>query len=99
MNIDLSGFDNFQKKLKKLEQQAVSFDDLFTSEFMSKYTSFSTLGELLEHGRFDVNSPEDFEAITDAQKDELVQKTTSFSSWSEMLAKASELYTLTQLEL
>jgi hypothetical protein len=93
----IKGFDEFSKELKRLSKNAkrldgennVSFTELFTREFMVKYTDFSSFEELLEAGNFIVNSQEDFEAIPDDVFDEHIKSVTKFSSWREMLEKAS----------
>lgn len=105
MGIKMSGFDELEKKLKKMEKAAkeldgehqVAFSDLFTKSFMITYTNFSTFDEFLTAGNFIVNSQEDFEAIPDSDMDFHVQGTTKFSSWKEMLEKATEKYVSKQL--
>ena len=105
MSFKISGLDDLQKELKKMEKAAkeldgenqVAFNDLFTRSFMSKYTNFSTFDEFLNAGNFIVNSQEDFEAIPDDDMDCHVQGTTKFSSWEEMLGSATEKYVAKQL--
>ncbi|WP_195617352.1 hypothetical protein [Clostridium paraputrificum] len=105
MSLKIKGLDEFQKQLKQMEKAArdlenthsVSFDELFKSSFMRKYTNFSNFDEFLKAGNFIVNSQEDFEAIPDNEMDLHVNKTTSFSSWENMLSKAGEEYTLRKL--
>ncbi|KRQ86017.1 hypothetical protein ABG79_02149 [Caloramator mitchellensis] len=106
MSYKIKGFDEFSKNLKKIEDNlkeleknnTVSFDELFNSQFMSRYTNFSSFEELLSYGGFEVNSQEDFEAIPDNKMDEVVRKTTTFSSWEEMLSKAAETYIAKKLD-
>lgn len=105
MGFKISGLDDLQKKLKKMEkatkeldgQHQVAFDDMFAKSFMLKYTNFSTFDEFLTAGNFVVNSQEDFEAIPDTDIDAHVSKTTKFSSWDKMLNKAGEEYTIKKL--
>lgn len=105
MGVKIQGLDEFQKNLKRMEKAAknlgnthsVSFDELFKSSFMRKYTNFSNFDEFLEAGNFIVNSQEDFEAIPDSEMDSHVSKTTKFSSWEKMLSKAGEEYALRKL--
>ncbi|WDU84236.1 hypothetical protein [Caloramator sp. Dgby_cultured_2] len=100
MSFKIKGLNEFRKNLKKIEDNlkefektnTVSFNELFNSQFMNKYTNFSSFEEFLSYGGFIVNSQEDFEAIPDDKMNELVQKTTIFSSWEEMLSKATETY-------
>lgn len=105
MGFKIKGLDKLQKQLnqmekatKKLERtKSISFDKLFTSSFMRKYTNFSSFDEFLDAGNFEVNSQEDFEAIPDDEMDQLVRDTTKFSSWEEMLTTATELYVVKEL--
>jgi len=107
MSMKIKGFDKLEKQLKKMQQGAkelgkiktVSFDDLFSFSFMGKYTEFSSFDKFLEAGNFIVNSQEDFEAIPDDDMDSHVIKTTNFSSWEDMLGKATEIFTLSKLGL
>lgn len=51
MSVKFDGFDDLQKHLKKMQQNAerlsrekeVPFSKLFTASFMRKYTNFSSL--------------------------------------------------------
>ena len=62
----------------------VSFNDLFTSSFMTLHTQFSGFKELLDAGKYNVNSLADFNAIINPEFDEFINKTTKFKSWEEM---------------
>lgn len=88
---DFSGFDKFQKDFDKKIKKAsgnVSFDELFNRSFMIKNSKFKSFGELLDYGGYTVNNEEDFKAIPDIEFDRLVQKTTKFKNWEEMLSTA-----------
>lgn len=105
MGFKIKGFDDLEKQLKRMERAAkdlenthsVSFDELFLNSFMRKYTNFSNFDQFLSSGNFIVNSQEDFEAIPDNEIDLHVSKTTKFSSWEDMLGKATEEYALKKL--
>lgn len=94
---EFDDLDKLSKRLNKLAKNAreingenkVSFAELFTEDFMSKYTNFSSFDELLKAGNFIVNSTEDFKAIPDDEFDKHIRSVTKFSSWKEMLEKAS----------
>ncbi len=100
ISFKVTGFDELQKYFnqmgkaaKKLQgQKTISFDELFTFSFMTKYTQYESFDEFLKAGGFEVNSQEDFEAIPDADMDTYVSKMTSFRSWQNMLDKATEQY-------
>lgn len=101
----LDGLDEFSKKLKKMARAAkeldgtheVPFSELFTFDFMMKYTSFTSFDELLEAGGFVVNGPEDFKAIPDDVFDQHISKNTQFDSWQDMLGKAGTEYAMRKI--
>lgn len=103
----ISGLDKLEKQLKQMEKGAqelsktthVSFGELFTSSFMRKYTSFSSMDELLDAGGFNVNSKEDFENIPDKEFDEHIAATTRFKNWEDMLGEATTQYVAKRLGL
>ena len=100
-----TGFDELEKQLKQMEKAAkelektkqVSFGELFTTSFMRKYTSFSTLDELFSTGGFKVESQEDFEAIPDDDLDKHIASSTKFNNWEDMLGEAASLYVAKKL--
>src|SRR5690554_2495748 len=93
-------FDKFKKNAKEIEEGiSVSFDELFKSSFMERYTDSSTFDEFLSAGGFVVNSQENFERIPEEQMDSHVQKHTRFDKWEDMLGKATELYVAKKLGL
>lgn len=103
--IKIKGLDKLEKQLKQLEKGAkelshtkqLSFDKLFTVSFMRKYTSFSTMDELLKAGGFHVESQKDFEAIPDAEFNKHIASTTKFKNWEEMLKEATSQYAVKKL--
>lgn len=107
IKMELDGFDELQKELKKMQQAAqelegkntVSFDELFTDEFMKKHSTFSSLDEMLDKSTFTVNSKEDFAAIPDEEWDTYVKTTTDFSSWEDMMSEAQGEYVASKLNL
>ena len=70
----------------------VSFNDLFTASFMTLHTQFSGFKELLDAGKYNVNSLADFNAIISPEFDEFINKTTKFKSWEEMQSTAVAEY-------
>lgn len=92
---DDSGLKNLMRDLDKAAKNVsgqVSFDKLFTSSFMNKYTNFNSFEELLDAGNFVVNSQEDFENIPDDEFDEHIRKTTKFKNWEDMTHTAGTQY-------
>lgn len=76
----------------------VSFDTLFNEEFMSKYTKFKSLEELLTSGGYGTTE-EAFKAIPDDEFDKYICQCTKFSSWKEMQVKAAENYVASNFNL
>lgn len=98
---DLSKYlKNIEKNAKELEKTtSVSFDVLFNSNFMQKYTNFLTFDELLNAGKYVVNSQEDFEAIPEKEFDKYISTCTKFDNWQDMLNTASSEYAIKKLGL
>lgn len=100
-----TGFDKLEKQLKQMQKGAkelektksISFGELFTSSFMRKNTSFSSIDELLQSGGFHVESQEDFEAIPDTELDKYIATVTNFKDWEDMLSEAASQYALKKL--
>ncbi|MGB4588994.1 MAG: hypothetical protein WBI17_07140 [Clostridiaceae bacterium] len=88
VNIDYS---KLNKALDSISGN-VSFVDLFTTQFMKEHTDFNTFEELLEFGGYEVNSPEDFQAIPDDEFDALICAKTKFQDWKTMQIEASKEY-------
>lgn len=101
----ITGLDKLEKQLKQMEKGAkelsktshVSFEELFPVSFMRKYTSFSSMDELLDAGGFKVESQEDFEAIPDIEFDKHIRENTRFKSWEDMLGEATSQYAAKKL--
>lgn len=100
-----SGLDKLQKDLRRMQQNAkkldgsheVSFDKLFTTAFMRKYTRYSSLDALLEAGGFQAKNSKEFEAIPEKELDAHIKSCTKFNTWDAMLEEATEQYIINQL--
>ncbi|MCB8814835.1 hypothetical protein [Desulfosporosinus shakirovi] len=77
-----------QQNAANTAEGSIPFTDLFSLQFRQQYTQFDSIDELLSSGGFEVNSEEDYEAISDEDIDAHVVKTTKFNSWKEMLTNA-----------
>ena len=107
LSVKISGLDKLTKQLKQMEKGAkelsetknVSFEKLFPSSFMRKYTSFSSMDELLNAGGFKVELQKDLEAIHDNEFDKHIATTTKFKNWEDMLGEAANQYALKKLDL
>lgn len=104
-SIKIKGLDKLEKQLKQIQKGArelertkqISFSELFTASFMQRYTSFSSFDELLKAGNFNIESQEDFEAISDAKFDKHIAATTKFKNWEAMLSEATAQYATKKL--
>src|SRR5260370_35290429 len=107
MNVTSSGFDDFKKHIEKLQgnieklegQHNIPFDELFSTSFMSRYTNFSSIDELLQKSNFDINSQENFEKIPEDKMNSFIAMHTSFLTWNQMSTKASEEWLARQLDI
>lgn len=105
MSFKITGLNELQKELKQMKKatkeleqtKQVSFDNLFTTSFMQKYTSFSSIDEFLNAGGFTAQTQEDFEAIPEKELDKYISNTTNFKNWEDMLGEATEQYVLKKL--
>ncbi|WP_142919959.1 hypothetical protein [Peribacillus glennii] len=71
-----------ERKTEKLEKkQTVSFEELFTDNFMSKYTNNSSIQDFFDKSPFEFKKNDDFEKINKKELDKYVAKQTEFSTW------------------
>lgn len=75
MTLEIGGFDDLQRKLEDLKNQAeeaegthsVSISELLTPEFLASCSAFSSIEELFEASGFKIESTNDFEAVPDSE--------------------------------
>lgn len=90
--------ESFQKKAKEMEgTNSISFHELFTPEFLKKYTRFISLDEMFEKSGFTINSQEDFEKIPEDAWDKFISTNSKFNLWKEMLDVAGEEWVAREL--
>lgn len=100
MSIKFSGFDELEKRLKKMadgadelsKKKSIPLLELFTPSFMRKYSSFSSFEDFLSAGNFSADTQEAFEAIPEEAFDKHVSSVTSFDTWEDMLQEATNQY-------
>lgn len=71
MNFRIDGFDELQRKLQQIgdnareigETREVPLSDFLTPEFLSACSKFTSLDEMFAASGFKIESPEDFKAI------------------------------------
>jgi len=74
--------------------KGVGLDALFNADFMKKFTSLGSIGELLKKGDFSANSVDAVSALPVSGLDKIVKQFTSFPCWKDMLASAAKAYAM-----
>lgn len=96
--IKITGLKEMSKKLDDLAnkaeeldgQHSVPIDELFSSSFISKHTSFSNADEMFEASGYKIEKQDDFEAIPDDKWDEFISSISDFPDWQAMLNEAGK---------
>ncbi|MCS8620187.1 RNA polymerase III [Lactiplantibacillus plantarum] len=92
----MSDLDRMSKNAEKLDgDHEFSFEDLFTNDFLNKYTSFKTTDDLLS--AIPVDNAKSFDDFDKPVVDEIINKNSQFSSFTEMRDEAVEFYALNGL--
>ncbi|MBC1564152.1 hypothetical protein [Listeria booriae] len=103
--MNINGFDDLQKNLNKLQKNAeklqgtteISFDDLFSNDFMKSNTDYSDIYTFLSEGGFDISNSDAFNNTDEKTLDAYVKSKTNFDSWEDMKGTAGQEYALKQL--
>ncbi|MGN8629059.1 hypothetical protein [Lactobacillus amylovorus] len=87
--------DKLKQNLEKVaeergDQQAVSYQDLFSPMFMQKNTSFATIDVFVRE--IGLKDFQEIEKIDDKVIDDFVKKETKFNNWQEMQQRAVSEY-------
>lgn len=87
--------DKLKQNLEKVaeergDQQAVSYQDLFSPMFMQKNTSFATIDVFVRE--LGLKDFQEIEKIDDKVIDDFVKKETEFNNWQEMQQRAVSEY-------
>lgn len=87
--------DKLKQNLEKVaeergDQQAVSYQDLFSPMFMQKNTSFATIDVFVRE--IGLKDFQEIEKIDDKVIDDFVKKETKFNNWQEMQQHAVSEY-------
>lgn len=105
MSVEIKGFEELAGKLGRLAENAdsidgentVSFDELFTPEFMQTYTEYNSIDSFFGQSRWTVETQDDFKHIPEDDFDRYVDDHTGFNSWEAMLSAAAREWTTRQL--
>lgn len=87
--------DKLKQNLEKVaeergDQQAVSYQDLFSPMFMQKNTGFATIDVFVRE--LGLKDFQEIEKIDDKVIDDFVKKETKFNNWQEMQQRAVSEY-------
>lgn len=95
-----NSFTKLQKNIEELSnKKTVSFNELFTTDFLNKCSSFNNIDDLISNSPFDVKTKEDFFNIPDEKWDIYIKSVTTFNSWKEMQLAASNFFVKNKLAL
>ena len=85
-----SNVGQLKKNLEQISNtKQLRFDELFTPEFLSEHTSFTSLEDMFDKSGFKVESADDFKAIPDQEWEDFIIGNTTFESWTEMQKAAA----------
>lgn len=87
-----SNLNDLAKHLSAKIDGEAKFSDLFTLEFMNKYTKHTDVYKFLNDGGFSCDNEQQFSNIKTDDLDKYVSISTSFSSWKEMKQAAGNAY-------
>ena len=107
MGISINGLDDLQKKLEELQKKVKSLDgehkvpiiELFPADFMTRYTEFHSIEEMMSEGGIDFESANESQLETNNVWNEFVSKHTEFNNWNSMMGKAGEEWVSKKLDL
>ncbi|OLS34439.1 hypothetical protein BTR22_18585 [Alkalihalophilus pseudofirmus] len=103
--MEIKGLGELEKKLKQMQKGAErasgerSATDIFTDDFMLKYTKHPSIDRFFEASPFTIETNEDLENTDEKELDVYVNDVTKFTTWEEMLGKAAEEYLIKQMGL
>lgn len=97
--------DDIMKQIQKIADKAkqeveadVSFEELFNSSFMKEHTKFHNVDDFFEQSPFEINSSDDFDALSEDELDKYISESTNFSSWQDFKEAAGREYALRKLK-
>jgi hypothetical protein len=105
MSVEIEGFEDLTDELDRLVERLdvidgehqISFDELFTPDFMRTYSEFDSIDAFLDASPWTVESEADFKRIPEAKFDAYIDERTGFNSWEAMLAAATREWLSRQL--
>lgn len=98
MSDNFKGLRKLTENAKKLQGQSqVSLGTLFNEGFIQSNTDFESIDDLFEKAGFNVETPEDFEAIPQERIDQFIREHTKYESFNDLQTKAAAEYFKKQL--
>ena len=91
IKFDTSGLKKLQREIeRKAKSLSGSYDinELCNNAFMSKHTNLNSINQLFD--MVNVRSKADYDALPQEDLDQAVRKISTFTSYQDMLNKASE---------
>ena len=94
--IEIEGLSDLTKNLDTLKRNAqaldgehhLNFGELFPDRFMSAYTDFRSMQEMVDASGMDGETEDEIKGIFSSQEwSDFVSKRTTFSGWEEMMQK------------
>lgn len=97
MSVEIEGFEEMADELDRFGERldsvggetTVSFDDIFTADFMRTYTEYDSIGTFFAESPWSPKTEADFIHIPASELDEYVDAHTGFNSWEAMLSAAA----------
>ncbi len=74
-------------------------DKVLSSSFLSKYTYFSDLDEMIEASGFKVENQKDFETVPGDEWNEFIRSVSDFPSWESMIKEAGNEWMIKNLNI
>ena len=95
------------RAIKDLERDAeargakpqIPLAELFAVDFLTKYTDFGSLEEMVHASGYKIESQADVDTIPQGEWNNFVARHTQFSNWEQMLQTAAVEWAARQLEL
>lgn len=95
---DFSGLNKLKENMRFLENtDTVALADLLSGDFLSGCSSFSSFEEFWSATGFKLDSAVGFETMPKKDLDAFVSKSTSHSTWEEILQEAVNDYAKKQI--
>ena len=82
----------YLEKLKRMQEDGVSFSDLYSDDFMKAHTEYLSIYDFLGSGGFAFRTNEEFDSIPVDELNSYVSANTGFDSWNAMKDSALQAY-------